>query len=78
MTHSNLPWTPDFETYTVAHAISSARPEANAVVIEWSDGQRSKHHALWLRENSPDEQTIHPLSRELVCRSLELPRNPEP
>ncbi|MGI9426683.1 MAG: TauD/TfdA family dioxygenase [Hyphomicrobiaceae bacterium] len=78
MTNSNLPWTPDFEIYPVAHAISSARPEANAVVIEWSDGQRSKHHALWLRENSPDEQTIHPLSRELVVDPLSFPENLSP
>ena len=78
MTNSNLPWTPDFEIYPVTHAISSARPEANAVVIEWSDGQRSKHHALWLRENSPDEQTIHPMSRELVVDPLSFPETLSP
>lgn len=61
-----LPWTPDFEVYPVAHAITAAEVDGEAVAVHWDDGRTSRHHAFFLRENSPDPETVHPLSRELM------------
>ncbi|MEM8975561.1 MAG: TauD/TfdA family dioxygenase [Pseudomonadota bacterium] len=73
MTELALPWTPDFEAYPVDHSIASAETSQQVVTVHWSDGQRSEHHALWLRENSPDEETVHPVSREMLIDPLDIP-----
>ena len=73
MTSEALPWTPDFESYAIVHGIASAAVNDDCVCIRWSDGKESMHHALWLRENSPDPQTIHPLSREMLLDPLDIP-----
>ena len=73
MTTATLPGTPDFEIYPITHVIASARLETDAVVVDWSDGQHSKHDVMSLRENSPDDETIHPASRELVVDPLTFP-----
>ena len=70
---SSLPWTPDFESYPVDHNIASAEIMGDAVAVRWSDGYESNHHAMWLRENSPDDKTVHPLSREMLIDPLEIP-----
>lgn len=73
-----LPWTPDFDEWRVTHKITAATIEGDAVHIEWEDGRHSRHHALLLRENSPDEQTIHPLSREMRLSPHDLPEDTRP
>ncbi|MEM6497089.1 MAG: gamma-butyrobetaine hydroxylase-like domain-containing protein [Pseudomonadota bacterium] len=75
MTELALPWTPDFEAYPIHHSISAAETNQQVVTVHWSDGKQSEHHALWLRENSPDEETVHPLSREMLIDPLEIPDN---
>ena len=72
MPQAHLPWTPDFETYRIDHGIRAAMIDGDAVVLEWDDGKRSAFHAIWLRENSPDEETIHPLSREMLIDPLDI------
>ncbi len=73
MPQAHLPWTPDFETYRIDHTIRAAKIDGDAVVLEWDDGKRAAFHAIWLRENSPDEETIHPLSREMLIDPLDIP-----
>ena len=73
MTTGALPWTPDFETYAIRHHIETSTVDGDVVRLRWSDGKESRHHALWLRENSPDPQTIHPLSREMLLDPLDIP-----
>ena len=34
------------------------------VVVAWDDGLQSHYHPLWLRENAPDPETCHPVTRE--------------
>ncbi|MEL6361247.1 MAG: TauD/TfdA family dioxygenase [Pseudomonadota bacterium] len=68
-----LPWTPDFEIYPIEHHIKASSVHQDVVRVSWSDGRESRHHALWLRENSPDPQTIHPLSREMLLDPLDIP-----
>ncbi len=78
MTQAGLPWTPDFETYPIEHKIVSAIVDGNAVTLRWDDAKSSRHHALWLRENSPDKETIHPLSREMLLDPLDIPEDIHP
>ena len=78
MPQPELPWTPDFDAYPVKYRISQAVIAGSAVEVTWSDGRISQHHALWLRENSPDEGTIHPLSREMVISPLDIPADIHP
>ena len=73
MTTDALPWTPDFESYAIVHHLKSAAVDGDTVHVQWSDGKESQHHALWLRENSPDPETIHPLSREMLIDPLDIP-----
>ena len=70
---TGLPWTPDFETYPITAAIADASVDGDAVRIAWSDGKTSAHHALWLRENSPDGRTIHAETREMLVGPLDIP-----
>ncbi len=73
MNTSELPWTPDFEVYDLEHKIVNAQVVDTGVELTWEDGQRSVHNTYLLRENSPDEQTLHPLSREMLISPLDLP-----
>lgn len=68
-----LPWTPDFDVYPIRHRIAEARIEGGAVRVCWDDGKENDFHFFFLRENSPDENTIHPLSRESLLPSAHLP-----
>ncbi len=73
MMTSELPWTPDFEVYDLNHKIDEVGIVATGIEVTWDDGQRSIHNNFLLRENSPDEQTVHPLSREMLISPLDLP-----
>lgn len=67
-----LPTTPDFDVWPVSHQVQSLDVSADALTITWSDGARSAHHALLLRENSPDPQTTHPKAREMAIGPEEI------
>lgn len=67
-----LPWTPDFDTWPITHAISEAHADGAAIHVTWDDGRASAFHAFFLRENSPDDETINPLSREAVMSPLDF------
>ncbi|WP_298435375.1 TauD/TfdA family dioxygenase [uncultured Jannaschia sp.] len=69
----DLPYTPDFETWPVTHRPVAAQAEGDAVRVIWADGAESVHLARLLRENSPDADTIHPLSRELLISPTAIP-----
>ncbi len=61
-----LPWTPDFDVWPITHQLLSASINDGAVIVKWDDDKQSAYCAYFLRENSPDEKTVHPLSRELL------------
>lgn len=73
MPTADLPWTPDFDVYPVTHKITAAHIEDNAVRVCWDDARENHFHIFFLRENSPDATTIHPLSRESLLPSAHLP-----
>ncbi len=64
---------PDFDTYLVTSTVVDATVVANGVRLTWTDGEVTEHHRLVLRENSPDEATTHPLSREQQLQLTDLP-----
>lgn len=55
---------PDFGSYPIEHLVTHAELIDNGVAVTWDDGAVTRHHRLVLREHSPDDQTINPLSRE--------------
>lgn len=61
-----LPLTPDFDVWPIDHGVQKLDVAENALTITWSDGLTSQHHALLLRENSPDPVTTHPKAREMA------------
>ena len=64
---------PDFRNYQTCESIRKLDLIHGGLSIEWTDGRVDWHYALWLRENSPDESTTHPLSREQKIQLNELP-----
>ncbi len=70
---TDMPWTPDFETYPINARIRDAVSSDDAITLTWDDGLRSSYDLYLLRENSPEPTTIHPLSRELHMSILDLP-----
>ncbi|MEM7426222.1 MAG: TauD/TfdA family dioxygenase [Pseudomonadota bacterium] len=73
---TKLPITPDFDHWPVDHAIVNATVEDTAVRVSWADGKSCAYHAALLRENCPDQKTLHPLSREAVISPLDFPECP--
>lgn len=69
---TELPWTPDFDHWPVEHTAASLAHTRDALSVVWSDGRTSQHHALLLRENSPDPKTIHPKAREMCIAPTEI------
>ena len=72
-----LPPTPDFDCYAVPAAIASALPKAagRELHIEWSDGRRSRYHAIWLRDNATDPHNLNLETREQNTDVTALPRD---
>jgi gamma-butyrobetaine dioxygenase len=70
---STLPKTPDFDHWPITHAITRVEPCGASVRVTWDDGKTCDYHVFFLRENSPDDATIHPLSRESVVSPLDFP-----
>jgi gamma-butyrobetaine dioxygenase len=64
---------PDFDSYPVLHAIKDASPFPGGVRVLWDDGLECRYHVFWLRENAPDPQTMHPVTREQALQLLDLP-----
>jgi gamma-butyrobetaine hydroxylase len=68
-----LPETPDFDSYPIEHRPVHAEPIAHGVRVLWDDGLETRFHALWLRENSPDPETMHPVTREQALMLTDIP-----
>ena len=69
---TNLPWTPDFDYWPVNATATSLSHESDVLRINWSDQSVTEHHALLLRENSPDPGTIHPKAREMCISPTDI------
>lgn len=67
------PGAPGFNIYRTDRRVTHARPIPLGVAVRWDDGLESQFHALMLRENSPDPETTHPVTREQAIMLTELP-----
>ena len=56
--------TPDFDVYPVRHDLASVTSGDTGIHITWSDGWESWFHFLWLRDNCPCAECVHPVTRE--------------
>lgn len=70
---TGLPGTPDFDSYPIPHWPVAARAADGGIDVEWDDGSRSTYHPMVLRENSPDPDTTHPVTREQARMLSEFP-----
>lgn len=70
---SGIPGTPDFDCYPCTAQARGAGVEGNLVRVDWDDGSVSRFHALWLRDNAADEDTMNPVTREQTLDISTLP-----
>lgn len=68
-----LPGTPDFDSYPISHRPVAAHAADGGVEVEWDDGSLSRFHPMVLRENAPDPETTHPVTREQARMLTEFP-----
>lgn len=66
------PWTPDFDTWPVEHKATAVVHTHDTLSVTWSDGRVSQYHALLLRENRPNPDTIHPKAREMCLSPTDI------
>ena len=71
----DLPYTPDFQDWPIRHVPLSATARGDAIAVAWDDGVETLHLMRLLRENSPDPETIHPQSREMLVSPTAIPRD---
>ena len=57
-------------------SILSAENNGKSIIVEWSDGEKSKFNFLWLRDNCPAE--VHPTARERTFNLLNVSENIHP
>ncbi len=69
----SLPWTPDYDRYPCEVALAVAETGDGFVRLIWQDGRSNSYDVFLLRENSPDNLTIHQQSRELLISPLDIP-----
>lgn len=70
---AGLPGTPDFDSYPIRHWPVAARAAGGGVEVDWDDGSSSRYHPMVLRENAPDPETTHPVTREQARMLTEFP-----
>lgn len=68
-----LPGTPDFDSYPIRHWPVAAAAVNGGVDVQWDDGTSSRFHPMVLRENAPDPETTHPVTREQAKMLTEFP-----
>jgi gamma-butyrobetaine dioxygenase len=71
----------DLSPYASALRVTSARVEAETVVVAWDDGGdgggTGRFHRLWLRDNCACPACRHPLTLERTFELLDLPGEPK-
>ena len=67
--------TPDFDSYPMDETVEQAATDGKIVTVIWSDGAKSRYHALWLRDNCAAERTLNPTTREQLYLLDELPED---
>ena len=72
----DLPLTPDFDPWPLrAEIVTTEVLGEGNLCINWSDDSTATYHRLLLAENSPDAETLHPLSRETILSPTDFPQD---
>ena len=74
--YSDLPATPDFDSWPVNVAAASVDYSERVLTLRWQDGRISRYHGVWLRENAADDTTVNPATRERILDLSRLPAWP--
>jgi gamma-butyrobetaine dioxygenase len=72
---TDLPPTPDFDSWPVCERPVRAEPIPRGVRVLWDDGLDTRFHALWLRENSAG--ATHAVTREQALMLDDIPEDLE-
>lgn len=56
--------TPDFDSYPTRPEIVNAETLDRWIAVEWSDGVTARFHHVWLRDNCPCPECVHPITKE--------------
>ena len=57
-------------------SIKNVSKRDKSIEIEWSDGEKSIFHYLWLRDNCPKD--IHPTAKERLFNIMDVSENIQP
>ncbi|MDG5499627.1 gamma-butyrobetaine dioxygenase [Marinobacter sp. BGYM27] len=49
--------------------------EGKVVQVEWAEGVCARFHAVWLRDNSPDPETLSPANGQRLVRIQDVPED---
>ena len=66
------PLLPDFDAYPTDRRLVEAEPATRCVHARWDDGLECRYHVFWLRENAPDAETTHPVTREQALQLVNI------
>jgi len=65
--------TPDFDVYSSEPSLDAARVDERWVEVGWDDGERSRFHHVWLRDNCACAQCVHEITREQTYELVSAP-----
>lgn len=67
--------TPDNYAWPITNRIAEAWVNEGHVSLRWSDGQHSRFHAMWLRDNCACPECTHPVTVEQSIYLLDIPED---
>ncbi|CAB4892722.1 unannotated protein [freshwater metagenome] len=70
--------TPDFDTYIAEQSIDAVEICPGWVELIWSDGQISRFHHIWLRDNCPCADCVHQGTKEQMFELVAVPADIHP
>ncbi|WP_438397347.1 TauD/TfdA family dioxygenase [Caballeronia sp. DA-9] len=65
----------DWRTFETTHRIRTYKVLSDSLETTWDDERISNYHFLWLRDNCPCSQCVHPRTREQLFEVLDAPAN---
>ena len=63
----------DLAGYSTPHRLAAAEHDAAGLTLRWSDGQRSRLHAIWLRDQCACPECRHPRALERTYAFIDHP-----
>ena len=72
---ANETFSADWRTFESAHRLRSVTLLTDSVETTWDDARISSYHFLWLRDNCPCSQCVHPATREQMFEVVDAPEN---